>query len=181
MTIPELIITEIKNYLEENSPFQIFITVWALLIIIRNFLPIKKNKKTENEIEKIYKAMALVAQHPYEKINIMSPKHLEHYNKLKEYADKNNLIVCPKVHMRHLLLPERDSYEATKLNNLISNKFVDFVLCTQNMNVVKIIMIKNDDSENEKALTDLYTKMFTDAGHEIVFTKEITNDILRFE
>lgn len=170
---------------EQKELLQVLVPwICVLIMIIQMIRPTKKKpaktkSATETELERIYRAKLVVSKHPYERLDIMPPRHVEYYRKIKEYADKNNLIVCPKVHLRSLLMPERNSVDHKQLEQMILCGYVDFALCTQDMHVIKIIMIKRNESELDIAQEELVRTMFQDAGHEILFVNEITDEILR--
>lgn len=71
--------------------------------------------------------------------------------KVKPIAEKHNLSILCKIRLADLIepVPSADKSEWYSAFNKIKSKHIDFVLTTQNMNV--LLLIELEDSSHEKA------------------------------
>lgn len=164
-----------------KESFDILMKYLPWLLILALLLKQKKKPidKNEKQLDAAIKATVITKKYQYKKLHLIPEFQMTAYQRIKQYADANNLIVCPKVYMRDLIAPEQNLPDTPKLESYVRNH-VDFVLCTPDFHIIKIIMLINQEpTEIEEIWMETYQRIFSRAGHEIVFTEKITDEILR--
>lgn len=103
------------------------------------------------------------------------------YRKLKEYAGKMNLQVCPKVRLLDIIEPRSGSNNYMALIGKIQSKHVDFVICDQNL-YIKAILELDDNSHNraDRQERDHFVdEILSSVGYKVIRTRSITEDTLK--
>lgn len=112
----------------------IFILVFVLMLV-KSFIS-KNNKKNNISYKKKY---------------LLTKNEYNFFYKLKPIAEKYNLSILCKIRLADLIEPayHADRHEWYAAFNKIKSKHIDFVLTTQNMNV--LLLIELEDSSHDKA------------------------------
>ena len=116
----------------------------------------------------------------YVKTPLLTKREWKQYYVLKEITDSKNLIICPKVRLLDLIVPRPGLRNAKGLRSRVMSKHVDFVICSQDMEVQAIIEL--DDTTHLRA-DRIKRDIFVDnalmgAGYRVIHTWQITSDIL---
>lgn len=138
----------------------------------------KRKYRVTKENTKDYGSFA----NSYVKTPLLTKREWAEYQILKIAADKNGLLICPKVRLLDLVVPKQDAKNSRGLMSRVMSKHVDFVICNQNMEVVCIIEL--DDTthlQQDRIERDQFVDtVLTGAGYKIIHTWSITSDILDF-
>lgn len=117
-------------------------------------------------------------QDAYQARQLLTKRELQEYLKLKQYADTNGWLICPKVRLFDLIEPKKGKNQA--LVNKIQSKHVDFVLVDQSMNVIGVLEL--DDSTHDRAdrkeRDSFVREALEGAGITMIQTRSITPDTL---
>lgn len=115
----------------------------------------------------------------YQKTHLLTKNEYYEYKKLKQYADKNNLIICPKVRLLDLVIP-RDSRNNLAALGKINSKHVDFVICDDKLYVKGIVEIDdNSHKQQERIERDKFVdSVLTSVGYKVVHTYSVTEETL---
>lgn len=161
------------------------VLILLILWIIYDNIKLKRNyqsKETPNvpkqEPSTIVNESEYVGQ--YQKRYLLSKNEYREYTKLKEFANKRNLQVCPKVRLLDLIEPKRGVKHYKTLFYKVQAKHVDFVICDQNLYVKAILEL--DDSSHDQ--TDRQNRdkfvdtILTDVGYKVIHTKSISETTL---
>ena len=118
----------------------------------------------------------------YVKTPLLTKREWAEYQILKIAADKNGLLICPKVRLLDLVVPKQDAKNSRGLMARVMSKHVDFVICDQNMEVVCIIELDDPTHlQQDRIERDQFVDtVLTGAGYKIIHTWSITADILDF-
>lgn len=162
------------QYLKEWFPY-----IVIAILCFRTMKPTKKTKQENNSWDNYYKSLDLIEKFPYYKQAILSNRQKKEYKKLKEYTDSKNILVFPKVHLKHLVRAETETFEKEKLEKFISVGWADFVVCNQDLEVIVIVFIEIETTPKSKAAKDYITSILSGAGYRVIFTPEITEEILK--
>lgn len=113
------------------------------------------------------------------------PKYLltqnEYYNykKLKEYADAEGWIICPKVRILDIIEP-RSGKNYKHLFRKVQSKHVDFVICDERMRIKGILEL--DDSSHDridrKERDCFVDQILTGVGYKVIHARGITETTL---
>lgn len=114
----------------------------------------------------------------YQSKGLLTKRELQEYHKLKQYADERGWLICPKVRLWDLIEPKDSKNQ--RLVNKIQSKHVDFVLVSQNMDVIGVLEL--DDSTHDRADRKERDNFVRDAlggaGITMIQTRSITADTL---
>lgn len=116
----------------------------------------------------------------YQKRYLLSKNEYNEFKKLKELANKRNLMICPKVRLLDLVEPRKGEAKYKTLFYKIQAKHVDFVICDQNL-YVKAILELDDNSHNQadrKARDEFVDTVLKDVGYKVIRTHYITETTL---
>lgn len=115
----------------------------------------------------------------YQKTHLLTKNEYYEYKKLKQYADKYNLIICPKVRLLDLVIP-RDSRNNLAALGKINSKHVDFVICDDKLYVKGIIEIDdNSHKQQERVERDKFVdSVLRSVGYKVVHTYSVTEETL---
>lgn len=115
----------------------------------------------------------------YQAKKIFTSRELNAYKKLKPIADKNRLILCPKVRLIDIVEPKY-SEKNKGLKAKVIQKHIDFVVCNENMDIIGVLEL--DDSTHDRKdrqERDLFVDtILRDVGYTVVHTRMITEDTL---
>lgn len=136
----------------------------------------KNGQNNEEETEKIKETDWTQC---YQKTYLLTKNEYHEYKKLKHYADKNNLIICPKVRLLDIIVP-REGYNNLAALGKISSKHIDFLICDQNLYVKGIIELDdNSHKQTERAERDKFVdSILTSVGYKVIHTYSITEDTI---
>lgn len=108
--------------------------------------------------------------YPYERIPLFSSNERQFYYPLRDVATRMGYILFAKVRIADIVKVKGHINNFNVYFGYISQKHVDFVLCSQNLNVVLVIEL--DDSshleENRKDRDKLVDGVFDEAGIKII-------------
>lgn len=116
----------------------------------------------------------------YQRRGLFTANEWKNYKKLKEIADIRGLIVCPKVRLFDLIEPRSELKKKLTYRYKIQAKHVDFVICTQDMQVKAVIEL-DDSSHNdiERIKRDEFIDLIlVSVGYTVIHTKQIEYNIL---
>lgn len=116
----------------------------------------------------------------YQRRGLFTANEWKNYKKLKEIADIRGFIVCPKVRLFDLIEPRLERKNKLTYRYKIQAKHVDFVICTQDMQVKAIIEL-DDSSHNdiERIKRDEFVDLIlVNVGYTVIHTKQIEYNIL---
>lgn len=116
----------------------------------------------------------------YTRVPLLTKREQKQYTYLKQIADNKNVLICPKVRLLDLVTPIHGVKNYKTLMSKVMSKHVDFVICTQDMNVLGIIEL--DDSthlrQDRIERDEFVDTVLKSAGYKIKHTWEMTSDIL---
>ena len=121
---------------------------WAMLI--KGRLPRKGHTPEQRSEQRIEQVEADKSVTSYRPIPLLTNYEQLNYVKLREYAQRNGLIICPKIRLADLIEPKPNKVRAVwqKHFNMICSKHVDFTLCDYDLNVKVIIEL--DDKSHQR-------------------------------
>ena len=141
----------------------VVVFIWAFPIVKRRFFGIKYREA-------------------YQARQLLTNRELKEYQKLKQYADARNWLICPKVRLFDLIEPKSgySRSDRQKLMNKVWAKHVDFVLVNQQMQVIGVLEL--DDSTHDRPDRQERDRFVRDAlegaGITLVQTRCITPETL---
>lgn len=116
----------------------------------------------------------------YTKVPLLTKREQKQYEYLKQIADEKKVLICPKVRLLDLVTPIHGVKNYKILMSKVMSKHVDFVICTQDMNVLGIIEL--DDSTHLRKdrieRDEFVDTVLKSAGYKIKHTWEMTSDVL---
>lgn len=151
---------------------------WAIILMFIYEEIIKKNRKKSKKDpfwENYYAIRNQAKYKPCSIKNIQTITEIKQFNKLKEWAEKNNALVFPKVHQYQLLQLQEDTPELT---DLITRAWAEYVICTLDLEAIAVIFWRANSNPENEAIEDLTTLIFQEAGYNVIFTKCIDEDVL---
>lgn len=116
----------------------------------------------------------------YQKVSLLTDREQKEYQKLKQYADMHHVLICPKVRLLDLISPKPGSRNYRTLLHKVMSKHVDFVICSQDMQVLGIIEL--DDTthlrKDRKERDEFVDSVLQGCGYKILHVWEINSDTL---
>lgn len=115
----------------------------------------------------------------YQKSYLLTKNEYQEYKKLKQYADKHNLQICPKVRLLDIITPRNGPKQRAALGK-ISSKHIDFLICDKNLYIKGIIEL-DDNSHNQKERKErdeFVDHILTSVGYKIIHVHTITETTL---
>lgn len=170
----------------------------GIIIIVILFIKIIKDKKSDNskcknkEFEYQWQEYSGNQQQTsvpivqdkdwsqsYQKTHLLTKNEYYEYKKLKQFADQNNLIICPKVRLLDIVIPREGKNKLAALGK-INSKHVDFVICDDKLYIKGIVEI---DDNSHKQLDRIERDKFVDSvltsvGYKVIHTYSVTEDTL---
>lgn len=118
----------------------------------------------------------------YQAKQLLTKREYQEYLKLKQYADARNWMICPKVRLFDLVEPKRGAENRQTLINKVQSKHVDFVVCSQEMEVVCIIELddKTHLRQNRMTRDQFVDDILKGTGYRIIHSWSIEPDIFDF-
>lgn len=169
--------------------FLTFIILYIPIIIIATIIVKNKNNKQNNNQQQYYQQpqQPSVDQEQdqeqdwtktYQKTHLLTKNEYYEYKKLKQYADKNNLIICPKVRLLDIIVPRENTNRAAL--GKISSKHADFVICDDKLYVKGIIEIDDNShkQQDRKERDQFVDSVLTSVGYKVVHTYSVTEETL---
>lgn len=116
----------------------------------------------------------------YTKVPLLTKREQKQYEHLKQIADEKNVLICPKVRLLDLVTPIHGVKNYKTLLSKVMSKHVDFVICTQDMNVLGIIELDDNTHLRQDRIErdEFVDTVLKSAGYKIKHTWEMTSDIL---
>lgn len=158
--------------------------ILIIAIILIGFYYYKKNKRKkcsiENKEENENVQIENNCKYKYEPKYLMTINEKAQYKKIKEWANKNNLIVFSKIRLLDLITPRKNEKNYKGALWKIQAKHIDFVVCDQDIKVKCIIEI-SDNSHNRKDRTDrdnFVSEILQNCGYKILTTYNVTEEEL---
>lgn len=150
----------------------IFVTILLVFII---FEKIKPNK----EIPESAEAKSTNFSEAYQKKYLLTRNEWHEYKKLRSYAEKAGLQVCPKVRLLDIIEPRKgDNYRS--LMARIQSKHVDFLICDPDLRI-KAILELDDGSHDQKDRVErdaFVDEILTSVGYKVIRTRSVTETTL---
>lgn len=165
---------------------------WEILIaiFIVFWLIDKLAEKSKQQTKRKYKPQTYKAEtkncdiidyaKAYHRVSLLTAREQKEYQKLKMYADQKKLLICPKVRLLDLVTPRPGSKNYQTLLHKVMSKHVDFVICSQDMQVLGIIEL-DDTTHNHKDRIErdaFVDTVLRGSGYKIIHTWEITVETL---
>lgn len=119
----------------------------------------------------------------YKSKYLLTKNEWHEHKKLREYAARKGLQVCPKVRMLDLVTPYgygKDYPGYTTRLHKVQSKHVDFVLVDENMHVRAIVELddaSHDDKERQER-DQFVDEVLTGVGYTVIHTRCITEQTL---
>ena len=171
-------IEEEKQYLTPKTENDTISTEYN--VFTENNEPAESEEKLIKELIEEPKEIAVEFTGKYQKRYLLTKNEYSQYKKLKQYADSNNLLICPKVRLLDLIEPRRGDPKYKTFFYKIQAKHVDFVICDHNLYVKAILEIDDSshDQENRKERDEFVDCILRDVGYAVIRTRYITEDTL---
>lgn len=111
----------------------------------------------------------------YHAVPLLTNREQKEYQKLRQYAQEKNVLICPKVRLLDLVTPKPGSKNYKALLSKVMSKHVDFVICNQNMQVLGIIELDDTTHLRKDRIErdEFVDTVLKGAGYRIVHTWEI--------
>ena len=116
----------------------------------------------------------------YKSKYLLTKNEWHEHKKLREYAARKGLQVCPKVRMLDLVTPYGNGKEYMTRFHKVQAKHVDFVLVDESMHVRAIVEL-DDASHDEKERQErdqFVDEVLTGVGYTVIHTRCITEQTL---
>lgn len=163
------------------------VIVLVTVYVVRNIFSSKENYENRT-YQQQYTQQPVIKQvqepqqdwtKTYQKTHLLTKNEYYEYKKLKQIADKNNLIICPKVRLLDLVVPRESKNNLAALGK-INSKHVDFVICDDKLYVKGIVEIDdNSHKQQERKERDQFVdSVLTSVGYKVVHTYSVTEDTL---
>lgn len=156
----------------------ISILILAIAVIIIKFWNPKKPQKLETLPET--EPQRTNYANSYQRKYLLTKNEYREYMQLREIANRNNLIICPKVRLLDIIEPRKGESEYQKLLNKIQSKHIDFVICDKDLRV-KAILELDDNSHNQRDRQErdaFVDQILTSVGYKVIHTRSITETTL---
>ena len=116
----------------------------------------------------------------YHRVPLLTDREQKQYQKLKILADEKKVLICPKVRLLDLVTPRPGLKNYQTLLRKVMSKHVDFVICSQDMQVLGIIELDDTTHLRKDRIErdEFVDSVLTGSGYKIIHTWEITSDIL---
>lgn len=162
------------------------IIVLIVIAVIVFAAAIKKPNNTPNPVTSHKEPEQTSENRPdyskcYQAKYVLTRNEWYEYRKLKEYAEKMNLQVCPKVRLLDIIEPRRGASNYMSLLGKVQSKHIDFLICDQNLHI-KAILELDDNSHNsaDRQERDHFVdEILTSVGYKVIRTRSITEDTLK--
>ncbi len=143
--------------------------VWVRIYPLFKGVFSKNDPKITKYYEMVYQRRALLTKH-----------ELKNYYVLRDIAERNNLLICPKVRLLDLLQPMSGIPNYRKFLYKVQSKHVDFVICDQDMNVLAVVEL--DDRSHLRAdrqeRDQFVDAVLASCGYKIIHTWAVTDNTL---
>ena len=116
----------------------------------------------------------------YQKTHLLTKNEYYEYKKLKQFADQNNLLICPKVRLLDIIIPREGPNKLAALGK-INSKHVDFVICDDKLYIKGIVELDdNSHKKPDRAERDKFVySILTSVGYKVIHTYSVTEDTLK--
>lgn len=162
------------------------ITILVIILIIIKVTKDSKNKGDYHQPNREVPATTIPVQQgtdwakSYQKTHLLTKNEYYEYKKLKQFADQNNLIICPKVRLLDIIIPREGPNKLAALGK-INSKHVDFLICDENLYIKGIVEL--DDNSHKKAdrieRDKFVDSVLTSVGYKVIHTYSVTEDTLK--
>ena len=155
-------------------------TITLGIVILPYYLVIKAIRKNKRKKDYKYQIERDNYYGCYQPRQLLTENEWYNYQKLKEYASKKNLIICPKVRLLDIIEPRNDIPDYTNLLNKIHARHVDFVICNQHLKIIAVLEL-DDNSHNtiEAQEMDIFkNQIITSVGYKMIRTRAVTETTL---
>lgn len=171
-----------------DSLIKFFAIIIMVSIVIYQNRKANRNKKAEHQQPQYIPQQQPINQEPellqdwtktYQKTHLLTKNEYHEYKKLKYYADKNNLLICPKVRLLDLVIPRESKNNLAALGK-INSKHVDFVICDDKLYVKGIVEIDDNShkQQDRKERDQFVDSVLTSVGYKVVHTYSVTEETL---
>lgn len=116
----------------------------------------------------------------YHAVPLLTSREQNEYQKLRVYAQERNVIICPKVRLLDLVNPKPGSKNYQTLLHKVMSKHVDFVICSQDMQVLGIIELDDTTHLRKDRIQrdEFVDTVLLGCGYKILHVWEITSNTL---
>ena len=151
---------------------------WIFVAILLIIIVLDKIKAFKEEPEPA-EAKTHNFSDAYQKKYLLIRNEWHEYKKLRSYAEKAGLQVCPKVRLLDIIEPRKgDNYRS--LMARIQSKHVDFRICDPDLRI-KAILELDDGSHDQKDRIErdaFVDEILTSVGYKVIRTRSITETTL---
>ena len=127
--------------IEIMNPIIILIIFVCLLVLL--YLNQKQKRTPQHEEISIY---------PYAQKHLLTRTEYNFYKSIREYADKNSLLICPKVRMEDFV-QVTDKENTYKYRGYIKSRHIDFLICDDSLYLLCGIELDDKSHNSQKAQT----------------------------
>ena len=116
----------------------------------------------------------------YKQKLLLTKNEWHEHKKLRDYAAKKGLFVCPKVRLLDLVTPYGNGKEYMTRFHKVQAKHVDFVLVDEGMHIRAIVEL-DDSSHDEKERQErdqFVDDVLTSVGYTVIHTRCVTEETL---
>lgn len=116
----------------------------------------------------------------YQKKWLLTRNEWYAHKKLKELADQQGLIICPKVRMLDIVEPRKGEKDYKSLFYKIQAKHVDFVICDEGMKILAVLELDDSshDQKDRQSRDSFVDEVLESVGYKVIRTRYITEKTL---
>ena len=155
-----------------------YLFVFLIAIFFMKTLDKKLDQKSDADNQKGQKITEYKGH--YQAKYLLTKNEQAQYKKLKQYADANGLLICPKVRLLDIVEPRSGDPKYMAYMGKIKSKHVDFVICDQDLRIKGILEL--DDSSHDRAdrqeRDKFVDEILEDVGYTVIHTRYITENTL---
>ena len=115
----------------------------------------------------------------YQAKYLLTGNEWHEYKKLRQYAAKKGLIICPKVRLLDIVEP-RKGQNYRSLMGKIQSKHVDFLICDQDLRIKGVVELDDGshDTQDRKERDEFVDLVLQSVGYTVVRTRGVTEETL---
>lgn len=154
------------------------ITVLFLLAILMELQRLRRNQGQQPIKRKDINANILNDQ--YRRVDLVEPRFWVEYKKLRSICIGKEFIICPKVSVLGLTEPREKYNNNPALRSRLAGQYIDFVICTKNMQVQALIrLLSSERMDGQAKIDDDYANaVLGTCNYKIIKVWSIEPDIL---
>lgn len=116
----------------------------------------------------------------YKSKYLLTPNEWHEHKKLRDYAAKKGLYVCPKVRLLDLVTPYGNGKDYMTRFHKVQAKHVDFVLVDDRMHIKAIVELDDSthDAKDRQERDQFVDEVLSGVGYTVIHTRCITENTL---